>query len=223
MTAATPAQLDDRTARARIRDAAIRCIAAEGVRAATVRKIAAEAGVSPGLVIHHFGSVPALRRACDEYVAVAIREAKEAAVAEGRSLDPLAALRDHHMPELMAYLSQVLVEDSPEVDRLVDDLVADSLGYQQEGIENGLLKPTDEPRARAAVLAIWSLGSLVLHRHAARILGVDLTSPQSRSSAEMRAYVRTVIEILSQGIYTDEFAGPALAALAATEKEAIDR
>lgn len=65
----------DLTGRARIRDAALLRFASEGFRV-PVRTIAADAGVSPGLVIHHFGSKEGLRRACDEHVLVLIRENK---------------------------------------------------------------------------------------------------------------------------------------------------
>ena len=59
---------DDRTARAVIRDEALRLFAGRGPDAVTVRQIAAAAGVSPGLVIHHFGSKDGLREAVDQYV-----------------------------------------------------------------------------------------------------------------------------------------------------------
>src|SRR3954470_20873529 len=58
---------DDLTARARIRDAAIALMADRGTAGATVRDIAQAAGVSSGLVRHHFGSKEGLRDACDEY------------------------------------------------------------------------------------------------------------------------------------------------------------
>ena len=54
---------DDRTVRARVRDAAIDLIAAGGVEALTARAVAERAGVSPGSVIHNFGSMEGLRRA----------------------------------------------------------------------------------------------------------------------------------------------------------------
>ncbi|HJE59178.1 MAG TPA: TetR/AcrR family transcriptional regulator, partial [Nocardiopsis listeri] len=54
------AQRDDLTARARIRDAALTRFGQEGF-GVSVRAIAEEAGVSPGLVIHHFGSKEKLR------------------------------------------------------------------------------------------------------------------------------------------------------------------
>ena len=57
--------MDDLTARARIRDSAIVYFGRHGFQSATVRAIAADAGVSPALVIHHFGSKDGLREACD--------------------------------------------------------------------------------------------------------------------------------------------------------------
>lgn len=46
--------------RAMIEDAASACIAGGGIRAFTVDKVAAEAGVSRGLLMHHFGSMEGL-------------------------------------------------------------------------------------------------------------------------------------------------------------------
>src|ERR687885_426871 len=88
----------DLTARARIRDAAIRRFGAEGF-GAPVRAIAAEAGVSPGLVIHHFGSKDGLRAACDEHVLRLIREAETDAFSSspGAMLAQLAEL-DQYAP-----------------------------------------------------------------------------------------------------------------------------
>ena len=57
-----------RTARAVIRDEALRLFAARGPDAVTVRQIAAAAGVSPALVVHHFGSKEGLREVIDEHV-----------------------------------------------------------------------------------------------------------------------------------------------------------
>src|SRR5690349_6626082 len=62
---------DDLTARAVIRNAALRLFGARGFDAVTVRQIAAEAGVSAALVVHHFGSKEGLRAAVDEHAAQA--------------------------------------------------------------------------------------------------------------------------------------------------------
>jgi TetR/AcrR family transcriptional regulator, regulator of cefoperazone and chloramphenicol sensitivity len=57
---------DDLTARATIRAAAIPVFADHGMAVVTITQIAAHAGVSPALVIHHFGSKDGLKEASDE-------------------------------------------------------------------------------------------------------------------------------------------------------------
>ena len=204
---------DDRLAKARIRDAAIASIAESGLSGTTVRGIAARAGVSPGLVIHHFGSMQGLRGACDTFVAAVVRQEKQRAVSS-RSFDLMGVLRNSRIPALAGYLANVLGEDSPTVDALVDDLIADARAYLEEGVEAGTLKPTDDPATRAAVLAVWSLGSLVLHKHLLRQTGVDPINPGAAPASAMGRYVAGVVDILSEGIYAPSFAEPLRAGLA---------
>ena len=191
----------DRTARARIRDAAITRFAADGVAATSVRAIAEEAGVSPPLVMHHFGSKDRLRVACDQHVAALVREQKHAAMAAGGGLDPLAAMRAYEGgPPLLGYLARTLIDGSPHVAELVDEMVADAVGYMAEGEAAGILMPTEDPEGRAAVLTLWSLGALVLGEHAKRLLGVDLTGDPAHS---MR-YFLPALEIMGRGIIAPE-------------------
>lgn len=205
---------EDRTARARIRDAAIGRFAADGVAGASVRAIAADAGVSPALVIHHFGSKDALRTACDAHVAATVRRSKHAAMAAGPGLDPVAALRAvQDGPPLMAYLARTVADSTPEVAALVDEMVADAASYMAEGVRTGVLRPTEHPDARAAVLTIWSLGALVLHEHVERLLGVDLTGPPEQLVAAT-GYVATGLEMLSEGVITAAAAARMRAAFA---------
>jgi AcrR family transcriptional regulator len=197
---------DDRTTRARIRDAAIETFAAEGISGTTARKVAVRAGVSPGLVIHHFGSMDGLRAACDAHIAAVIRDGKSRTMRNGAGLDPLAALRDPNLGPILGYLAKVLTDDAPAVADLVDTLVADAQITIDEGVSTGLLKPTADPRARAAVLTIWSLGALVLSAHLRRILGVDLTDPDLADDPAMPAYTSIATELLSRGVISDDFA-----------------
>ncbi|MPZ72232.1 MAG: TetR family transcriptional regulator [Nitriliruptorales bacterium] len=196
---------DDRTARARIRDAALQRFADDGP-GASVRGIAAEAGVSPALVMHHFGSKETLRHACDEYIAATIRDRKRAAMAAGPGFDPVAALREAgDGPPLMRYLARTLVEGSQRSAALVDEMVDDAVRYMAEGVQTGVLRPTAYPRERAALLTLWSLGALVLHEHAERLLGVELTGPPEKL-AEAASYFAPALEIFSDGLLSDEAA-----------------
>jgi AcrR family transcriptional regulator len=191
----------DLTARARIRDAAIARFAADGVAATSVRAIAGDAGVSAALVIHHFGSKDALRVACDQHIAALIRERKRAAMQAGPGLDPLAALRESGQgPEVLRYLASTLIDGSPHVAELLDELIDDAVGYMEEGVATGMLRPTEDPRGRAVVLTIWSLGALALHQHLQRLLGVDLTG----DPADALAYFLPASEMLGRGVITEE-------------------
>ena len=97
-------------------------------------------------MIHHFGSIEAPRSTCDEYVAARIREAKEEAASVGPGIDVLAAIREAAYGPLAGYLAAVLVEDSPAVAKLVDDLVGDAEGYAQQFVEAGMMCSTANPR-----------------------------------------------------------------------------
>lgn len=195
---------DDRTTTARIRDAAITEFAAKGVAATSVRTIATRAGVSPGLVIHHFGSKEDLRVACDEHITAIIRELKGTAMAAGGGFDITAALRswDTGVPAAN-YLARTLVDGSPHVAELVDEMVGDAITYVETGVEAGLIKPSDYPRERAAILVIWSLGALVLHEHLERLIGVDITADLSTDPKAISPYMAPILELYSNGFLTE--------------------
>jgi hypothetical protein len=69
-----------------------------------------------------------------------------------------------------------------------------------------LVKPSADPRGRAAVLLLWSLGALVLHRHVQRILGVDLTNPDIGTDPAIAAYAGPAYEIMGGGVFSHAFA-----------------
>ena len=119
----------DLTARARIRDAAVRRFAAEGF-GASVRAIAGDAGVSPGLVLHHFGSKEALRVACDEHVLGLIREAETDAFSSAGPVDLVQQLAelDGYAP-LVGYLVQAFQAGGDLAATLLTRMTADAEAY----------------------------------------------------------------------------------------------
>ena len=191
----------DLTARARIRDAAIDRFGQDGIAATSLRTIAADAGVSAALVMHHFSSKDGLRAACDDHVAATIREGKRQAMAAGPGADPLVSLRQaEETRPLLRYLARVLVDPSPAVADLVDELVDDAEAYTAVGVRSGMLRPSADPRGLAVVLTMWSLGALVLHEHVARLLGADLTA----DTQGLVAYSLPATELLGEGALTPE-------------------
>ena len=194
----------DRTTVARIRDAAITEFAANGVDGTSIRTIAAAADVSPGLVIHHFGSKDNLRVACDEYVAGIIRDVKGSAMASGGAFDVTAAFRTVGEIPAAKYLARTLVDGSPHVAELVDEIVSDATKYVATGVKTGMIIPSRYERERAAILTIWGLGALVLHEHLDRLLGVDITADFSTNPKAVSAYMAPILEIYSHGFLTEK-------------------
>lgn len=199
---------DDRSTAARIRDAAIACIAENGAASTTVRMIATRAAVSAGLVIHHYGSMDQLRVACDEHIVRTVRDLKTSAMAQGLELDFTAALRvNSDGPPLLAYLAKTLADGTPHVAAMVQEMVEDAVAYTEEGVRNGVLTPTTDAYGRAAVLTIWSLGALVLHDHLERLLGVDLLAdPAAVDPAKAQAYYAPSFELFTGGLLTEQAA-----------------
>ncbi len=180
----------DRTARSRIRDAAITRMAEVGADRATIREIAGAAGVSPGLVLHHFESKHGLREACDQYVVATILERDTEWMATGES--DANAVRDAYGEALpiLKYLARSLADDSPSARTLFDGVVQASERSLELGVENGLVLPSIAPHDRAVLLVAWQLGALVLSPHVERAFGAEsfnseLTTRIGRIGAEM--------------------------------------
>lgn len=167
--------LEDRTARARIRDAALVLFAERGTKGATVRDIAKAAGVSGGLLRHHFGPKDGLRDACDSYVLAKLMRMKERAVLEGELANP--AFMSAAQPEMLLlyrYLARSMIDGSPQAASMFDEMVA--LG--EKWLERNDPGRMVDPRAYAAVLVAMELGALSLHNQLSRALGADIFSPE---------------------------------------------
>lgn len=160
---------DDLTARARIRDAALRLFAEKGVGGATFRGVAADAGVSVGLVQHHFGSKDELRAACDEHVLAALRRQTAAAIEQGPLGDAGYIAEAYAVaPLLQGYLVRTLVDGSPAAAALFDEIVRLTEEYLRRV---GRATEPAELRAQAAVFAAMKLGLAVFNDQLLRTLG----------------------------------------------------
>jgi AcrR family transcriptional regulator len=162
---------EDLTARARIRDAAIRLFAERGIDGATVRDIAAGAGVSPGLLRHHFGSKEALREACDAYAVDRLVRIKQEMVLDGKLASPGFLPSVHPTIVLLnKYVTQALLDGSPSAAAMFDDMVA----LTEQWISKHAPDVTEDYRGYAAVLVGMQSGILAMHDHVSRALGVDI-------------------------------------------------
>lgn len=188
---------EDLCARARIRDAALARCGAEGVDRANLRPIAADAGVSPGLVSHHFASKEGLRRACDEHVMAALRGTEDDRAAWQAPAN-LAGLLEAAAPA-RRYLARAFVDNAADVAALYDEIVEVTQARLERGVREGWARESSDPRTRAALYATWLLAGLVLEEHLARALG---TSDLHDTDTTLR-YASTAVEVFTLGVFSD--------------------
>ncbi len=155
---------DDLTAVARIRDAAIDQVGQHGFSVG-LRAIAQAAGVSAALVIHHFGSKEGLLKACDDYIAEEIRQAKSESLTTASDpanwLGAMAEIESY--APLTAYLVRSLQSGNDLAKHLWQQMLDNAEQYLEEGVRAGTLKPSRDPKARARFLGINNGGGLLLY------------------------------------------------------------
>ena len=145
----------------------------KGFRGATMRGIAAAAGVSLGLVQHHFGSKEELRAACDERVLELVR-AKVAALEDGSFSDPqvLATLMAM-APAVQRYVGRALVDGSARIDAVVDEVMAKGEQFLTTWWPDRFVAGTRRTRDAAAVMIAINTSTMVLQHHLARRMDVE--------------------------------------------------
>lgn len=186
-------------ARARIRHAAIELFGREGF-AVGLRSIADAAGVSLGLIRHHFGSKDGLRQACDEQVMDHVRrlqaERAEATGPVATLLERMSTTMIEEARPSVRYLMQVLRSGDGMARDLIDHLIEGSAEYLRVGEENGLIKPSVDPAARARYLVMMSMGAMVLE-HA---MAGDIDEAYDRY---VESSALPGLELYVQGLLTD--------------------
>lgn len=192
------AAAEDRTARAVIRDEALRLFGERGADVVTVRQIAEAAGVSPGLVLHHFGSKDGLRQEVDQYVLEVFEGMLGELAGEGGAelVDPAASsgllseVFGRYLPDgspLPGYLRRLLLGDSEAGRKLFQRLFQLSREALDGLVAAGVAVPGRDADVRAAFLLANDLAVFLLRDRLADVLGSDPLSADgmTRWGAEM--------------------------------------
>jgi TetR/AcrR family transcriptional regulator, regulator of cefoperazone and chloramphenicol sensitivity len=193
----------DLTSAALIREAAMRLFAERGQAAVTIRDIAADAGVSPSLVIHHYGSKERLKQAVDATVTEAFSELiggfVEPTAGDFSAMSIAATFADHLGGDtaVPAYIRRLLVDGGPPAQALFSALFDATLRLLGKLDESGLTQPSADARARAAFLLVNDLGVLMLRTQIAAVLGVD---PFSRPG--LARWSETVMQVYTGGVFS---------------------
>lgn len=215
----------DLTAKAQIRDTALRLFAADGFDAVGVRRIAAEVGVSPALVLHHFGSKQGLRQAIDDHVIATFDElvgtptdGEVVAVLRGQDRSGVDAFsaRMAADPAVLSYLRRMLLSDDEAARRLVGHWHAMSVDMLTQLARRGLLDPGPDPAVRAALLLSADLGVILLRTQLTEVLGFDPLATEGIQRWAADSYALTSLMLTDQAA---QLAAPTAATAATAAKE----
>lgn len=175
---------------------ALDLFATRGYAGASIRDVAREAEVSPGLVQHHFGSKEGLRRACDAHVFEILRASlDQKAMRIERSdwdRDFLSALHEATGPTVR-YVARGLAEGWPGAARVFDLAAEGTAGFLTKTWPERYPSGAETTRRHAAVMTAMSLGMIALHGHLARWLGVDPVEQghfHATGTAQIDVYLR---------------------------------
>jgi TetR/AcrR family transcriptional regulator, regulator of cefoperazone and chloramphenicol sensitivity len=172
----TDTPTEDLTVRARIRDVALRLFAGHGVAGTSLRGVAEAAGVSTGAVQHHFGSKAGLRQACDDHAIGVLLEQARGAMSGPQPQFP-AAMFAVTAPSTR-YLARALVDGSPAAAALFDAGTDLAESWLSTSWPDRFPERSERVRNAAAVMAGMHLGTVVLHEHLSRRMGVDVLAPE---------------------------------------------
>jgi AcrR family transcriptional regulator len=191
----------DLTAAAAIRIAAMKLFAERGYADVTVRQIASAAGVSPALVIHHYGSKENLRAVLEERVAAFVESmlADLARVTEeggSASVAEVFADRLEREPGLAGYVRRLLADGGPAGVDLFGRLYEVTRAGMEALERAGVVRHSDHAAVRNAFLLSNDLAVVLFRPHLSQVVGID---PLSRDG--LVRWSAAVVDVYSNGVF----------------------
>jgi AcrR family transcriptional regulator len=185
----------------RIRGAALTSFAVHGTAATTLRAVASAAGVSLGLVQHHFATKSGLIKAVDDYVLAMVVSTMSQPIPEppadsiediGNRITRIIAER----PEVAGYVGRALVDGSPLGGTLFDTLMDVAMARWRLRAERGETRPGVDLTWAAINGLVLALGAVSLRAHVDRHLPEPLTTP-----AQLQRWQNSVDSLLREGLF----------------------
>lgn len=168
MPTSGPVPAEDLTAKARIRNAALELYAEAGEDGTSMRAVAAAAGVTVGLIVHHFQTKDGLREAIERHVVELFAHAIDQAPTTGgaravtKARDESVARMLEERPAVVGYLRRALL-DTPGRGGLMLEKLAELAAEQVASLRTAGLASTS-PRDTSQVIGVLvrQLGHLFL-------------------------------------------------------------
>lgn len=191
---------EDLTARARIVDAALEQFARHGASGATMRSIAEAAGVSVGLVQHHFGTKQRLREACNERVLALVHTKTDITRRADATADPdlFRSLYDQTSP-VLPYAARAALDADEQGAAMFDAITTSTADFFSEYDPERYPKGSERARDAAATLTAMTLGTTLLNHQLGRVmgLGADEPLPSPRIGASTLDVYRSMGDMLT--------------------------
>ena len=175
----------DLTAKARIRQVALELFALNGSDGTSMRAISSRAGVTVGLITHHFGTKAGLIQAVEDDLldgianAIAYQESDESVDGVVRKLDQ--RLLDHidDNPLVAAYLRRMmLIEGNGAGSDLTERFTRLALRQIQDLRRHGIASTSREPEDQVMQVMLVKLGQVLMQPFVDQIVGHLGRDPQ---------------------------------------------
>lgn len=197
---------------ARIRNAALEGFAVKGIASTSIRDVAAAAGVSPGLVQHHFITKDGLRDAVNEYVIAVALETFEDLVRDGEpaDADAWAAMGDtvtawvQENAVALRYVARALAEGDAEASRIFDALVEIAhANWLAPLAGRKTLRPEVDETWAAIHVVVFNLASVLFEPAINRHLPEPLFAPE-----QLRRWNAATTDLYRRGVTRPAAASP---------------
>jgi AcrR family transcriptional regulator len=185
----------------RIRNAALKSFATQGSSDTSLRAIAAAAGVSLGLVQHHFATKAGLIKAVDEYVLAVVITQITQPVPDTTS-DSVAEIGDRvtrmisEVPDIADYVGRALIDGRPIGYMIFDALLNSGTARWIRRSERGEASADLDLTWAAINSLVLALGTFILRGHIERHLPEPLTTP-----AQLQRWQKAVNTLLREGLF----------------------
>ena len=186
----------------RIRQAALKSFATKGASGTSLRSVAADAGVSLGLVQHHFETKAGLIKAVDDYVMgvviavvaqpVSVPHAKDSIADMGSRVTTL--LLEH--PEVVDYFGRALIDGSQLGITIWDTLSAFGTARWTTRKESGEARDDIDVTWAALNSLVLALGTLIVRGHIERQIPGAFSSPE-----QLDRWQKSVNTLLREGLF----------------------
>jgi AcrR family transcriptional regulator len=190
---------EERSSIERIRTAALRSFATYGTSATSLRTVAEAAGVSVGLVQHHFANKAGLIKAVDDHV-MSVVVATIAQPIPAPPADSIAEMGTRvtrimaEHPDVVDYVGRALIDGSPLGTTIFDTLAAFGMARWNQRKERGEVRADVDLTWAALNSLVLALGTMILRGHIERQLPEPFTTP-----AQLQRWQDAVNKLLRGG------------------------